>query len=207
MDRHRKLVSESSLFWCDPKWCHKGREINLRFVTITKANLECSIIYKMAVSLDTNTRPQEKQSKEGQDGHVLVFPRRVKNASNQGRNCCIFEQMSNKDEELTTSKVSWCRSKEWRWIRTTLQWWLVVISMSLFALLTIRVTDLQPWMVLHWGGQNLMELHLHWFTVWFFHLQTLVNINKHLFLELSGCSNSTNLYSHGWMLHLNKFML
>lgn len=67
MDRHRKLVSNSSLFWCDPKWCHKGREINLRFVTITKANLECSIIYKMAVSLDTNTRPQEKQSKEHQD--------------------------------------------------------------------------------------------------------------------------------------------
>lgn len=57
----------------------------------------------MAVSLHTNTRPQEKQSKEGQDGSILALLRRVKNASNQGRNCRIFEQMSNKDEELTTS--------------------------------------------------------------------------------------------------------
>lgn len=57
----------------------------------------------MAVSLDTNTRPQEKQRKEGQGGNILALLRRVKNASDQGRNRCIFEQMSDTDEELTTS--------------------------------------------------------------------------------------------------------
>lgn len=70
------------------KRCFKGRKgldwSPLDTTTTKKANLECSIIYKMAVSLYTNTRPLgEKKEwvqvfvfRESQERWVLVLPRK-----------------------------------------------------------------------------------------------------------------------------------
>lgn len=74
-----------------------------------KANLECSIIYKMAVSCYTNTRPLEINNEDKslftrkpREPCLGFCPAKVKNASDQGIKCCIFDSMSNNGNVLKT---------------------------------------------------------------------------------------------------------
>lgn len=106
----------------------KGKKLNrslCHIQNIMKANLECSIIYKMAVILYTNTRPQDRENEDRSwlrwkpRERCLGFSRqKVKNASNQGINVAFLNDV------LQWNDGDYRRR--------------VVISMSLFAWLVIE---------------------------------------------------------------------
>lgn len=84
-------------------------------LTTTKANLECSIIYKMAVSLYTNTRPREIKNEDRREAkRVLVFTPQSQKCYKSRHKCRIFDSISDNGKVLKTWRVSWICSEEWR---------------------------------------------------------------------------------------------
>lgn len=93
----------------------------------------------MAVSLYTNTRPREIKNEDRREAkRVLVFTPQGQKCFKSRHKCRMFDSISDKGKVLKTWRVSWICSEEWRWLQRTLQRWLVVISMSLFAWLVIK---------------------------------------------------------------------